>query len=168
MTTGADSPGHQARSAARLAAVQALYQIAIGGQSGTEVIAEFVAHRLGAETDGVQYADADADHFAAVVHGVIDNAAAVERLITAAAAQGWGANRLEITLRAVLSAAAYELLERVDVPARVVIAEYVDLTRSFFDEAGKAAFVNDVLDTWARELRSAEMAAAAPPRAAAK
>lgn len=166
MTEDASNPGPKARSAARLAAVQALYQIAIGGQSEADVIAEFAAHRLGAEIDGVQYADADTGHFEAVVRGVTTNAPAIDVLVAAAAAQGWGAGRLEITLRAVLCAAAYELMARADVPARVVIAEYVDLARSFFNDPGKAAFVNGIVDTWARNLRPGEFEPAA--RTAAK
>jgi N utilization substance protein B len=167
MTEDAANPGPKARSAARLAAVQALYQAAIGGQSAADIIAEFAAHRLGAEIDGAQYAEADASHFEAVVRGVVAGETAIDGLIAEATEQGWGAGRLEITLRAILRAAAYEFMERPDVPARVVIAEYVDLARSFFSDPGKAAFVNGILDSWARQLRGGEFAEPAA-RAAVK
>ena len=166
MTADAANPNRKARSAARLAAVQALYQIAVGGQSEADVIVEFAVHRLGAEIDGVQYAEADRAHFEAVVRGVAANTAAIGVLIAKGTAQGWGAGRLEITLRAVLRAAAFELIARADVPARVVIAEYVDLARSFFDDPGKAAFVNGILDGWARDLRPGEFAEPAARTAA--
>jgi N utilization substance protein B len=144
----------KAKSAARLAAVQALYQMDVGGVSLDEVIAEFEAFRLGKETDGVLYRDADAGYFHRLVSGVVSAQRELDPKIHAAL-QDWPLARIDVTLRAILRAAAQELLANHDVPARVVINEYVDIAKAFFD-GEEPGIVNGVLDTLARRLRPAE------------
>jgi len=147
------------RGAARLSAVQALYQMDIGGATLDDVIAEFESHRLGQELDGVRYLNADAKFFRDIVSGVVANQRRLDPLIHAALAHGWPLVRIDATLRAILRCGALELTERDDVPARVVITEYVDVAKAFFDE-DEPKVVNGVLDRLAREARPAEFAAA--------
>lgn len=143
------------RSAARLAAVQALYQIELAGASAQRVIEEFVAQRLGREIEGDRYNDADADWFADVVRGVDLRRAEIDERLGRCLDKERTLDRLEAILRAILRAAAYELLARVDVPAKVVISEYLDVAHAFFAGA-VASFANGVLDRLARELRGGE------------
>ncbi len=148
--------GLRRRSAARLAAVQALYQIDMGGAAPDSVIAEFVRHRLGREVDGDQYGDADPTLFADIVKGVIARQADLDRMISSVLTPDWPLERLETVLRAVLRAGTYELLARSDVPARVVISEYLDIAHAFF--AGKEpGLVNGVLDRIAHVLRPGDL-----------
>jgi N utilization substance protein B len=144
------------RGAARLAAVQALYQMEIAGAGINEVVAEYENHRLGREVDGEQYLEADAAWFRAVVAGVVADQRAVDPLIHAALPAAWPLARIDALLRAVLRAGAWELRSRRDVPARVVISEYVDVAKAFFasDEAG---MVNAVLDRIASGDRAGEL-----------
>jgi N utilization substance protein B len=146
-----------ARGASRLAAVQALYQMDVGGASLEEVLAEFEAWRLGQELDGVEYREADADFFRELVTGVVRNQRDLDPLIHAALARGWPLTRIDVTLRSIMRAAAQELVGRSDVPARVVITEYVDVAKAFF-EHDEPRMLNGVLDTLARDLRPAEFA----------
>lgn len=143
------------RGAARLAAVQALYQMDVGGASTDEVLAEFEAWRLGRETEGVRYRDADQPFFRDIVSTVVRDQRELDPLIHAALAQGWPLARIDTTLRAILRSAAHELKNRSDVPARVVIDEYVDVAKAFF-EGDEPRVVNGVLDVLAREMRPAE------------
>jgi N utilization substance protein B len=148
-------PGRK-RSAARLAAVQALYQIDLTGEPVAAVIAEFVKHRLGREIDGENYGEADASLFTDIVRGVVDRQTDLDRIIGAALTPEWPLERLEVILRAILRAGAYELFARPDVPARVIISEYLDIAHAFF--AGKEpGLVNGVLDRLARTLRPDEL-----------
>jgi len=150
--------GVKARSAARLAAVQALYQIEVTGRPAVGVIKEFVAHRLGVETDeGEKLHDADQDFFADLVRGASDRRAEIDTLITPALTADWPLDRLDSILRALVRIAVYEFLARVDVPAKVVINEYLDVAHAFFAGA-EPAFANGVLNTLARRLRPAEFA----------
>jgi N utilization substance protein B len=142
---------------ARLAAVQALYQMDLGGASLTDIIAEYEIHRLGKELDGEQYRDADAAFFRDIVAGVVADQRALDPAIDAALTGDWPLPRVDATLRAILRAGAFELASRPDVPARVVITEYVDVAKAFF-EGEVPAMVNGVLDTLARRLRPAEFA----------
>lgn len=153
----APRPANQ-RGAARLAAVQALYQMDLGGATLPDVLAEFEAHRLGKEIDGDQYRDADASFFREIVSGVVADQRALDPAIDAALMSGWPLPRVDTTLRAILRSGAYELAHRADVPARVVITEYVDVAKAFFEDE-VPAMVNGVLDTLARRLRPAEFAA---------
>ncbi len=147
-------PANQ-RGAARLAAVQALYQMELAGATLPDVLAEFEVHRLGREVDGDQYRDADAVFFRDVVSGVVRDQRALDPAIHQALTPGWPLARIDSTLRAVLRSGAYELASRADVPARVVITEYVDVARAFFD-ADAAGMVNAVLDKLAHSYRPAE------------
>lgn len=146
-------PGRK-RTAARLAAVQALYQIDVTGGSPANVVMEFVRHRLGrdSEGEGENFGAADEGLFAELVEGASARRGELDRLITAALTPDWPLERLEIILRAILRAGAYELLARPEVPVRVAISEYLDVAHAFF--AGKEpGFVNGVLDRLARTLR---------------
>jgi N utilization substance protein B len=143
------------RSAARLAAVQALYQMDMTGIDITDVLAEFEAHRLGQEVEGDQYCAAEPEFFRALVEGVVQEQRRLDPRIDQQLAQGWRLTRVDSILRAVLRSGAYELLVREDVPARVVINEYVDIAHAFFgDEEPKV--VNGILDRLAREARTDE------------
>lgn len=148
----------RARSAARLAVVQALYQMELSGTGVGSVIKEFLDHRLGAEIDGAEYRHADPDFFADLVAGVVSRQIAIDAEVNGTLAEGWRLPRLDSILRALLRAAAYELMARDDVPARVVIDEYVDVAHAFF-EGAEPGFVNGVLDRIARHLRASEFGA---------
>ena len=140
------------RSVARLAAVQALYQIDLSAAEPEAVIGEFLKHRLGREIDGEQYGEADPALFADIVRGTVDRRADLDQAISGALTPDWPLARLETVLRAILRAGAYELLARSDVPARVAISEYLDIAHAFF--AGKEpGLVNGVLDRLAHVLR---------------
>ncbi|CAN5351304.1 transcription antitermination factor NusB [soil metagenome] len=149
-------PANQ-RGAARLAAVQALYQMELGGTTLPEVIAEFETYRLGKEVDGDQYSNADAAFFRDIVAGVVRDQMQLDPAIDAALAAGWPLARIDATLRAILRSGAFELSVRRDVPSRVVISEYVDIAKAFFEDDGPRV-VNGVLDALARNLRPGELA----------
>jgi len=140
------------RGAARLAAVQALYQMDIGGAGVLEVVAEYEAHRLGGEIDGEQYRPADAAWFRAVVSGVVDNQRTLDPAIRASLTEDWPLSRLDTTLRAILRAGAWELSAKKDVPVAVIVNEYVDVARAFFGD-DEPRIVNAVLDRMARQYR---------------
>jgi transcription antitermination protein NusB len=144
------------RGAARLAAVQALYQMDLAGTGLNEITAEFESHWLGGEVEGDQYRPAEAAFFRDIVGGVVREQTRIDPQIDTALSRGWPLKRIEAILRAVLRAGAYELAYRPDVPARVVIAEYVDVAAAFVDQ-DETGMVNAVLDQLARELRSAEL-----------
>lgn len=140
------------RGAARLAAVQALYQMDIGGAGVLEIVAEYEAHRLGNEIDGEQYRPADPAWFRAVVSGVVENQRALDPVIRAGLTEDWPLSRLDATLRAILRAGAWELSSKKDVPVAVIVNEYVDVARAFFD-GEEPKIVNAVLDRLARKYR---------------
>ena len=143
------------RSAARLAAVQALYQMEIAGTSLPDILSEFESHRLGQDVDGDSYPEAEAAYFRDVVSGVLREQRELDPVVDDALAKGWPLKRVEAVLRAVLRAGAYELMHRNDVPARVVVSEYVDVAGAFLDRE-ETGMVNAVLDVLARRLREAE------------
>jgi transcription antitermination protein NusB len=145
------------RGAARLAAVQALYQMDIAGTGLNEILAEFESHWLGREVEGAQYLPAEAAYFRAIVEGVVREQLKLDPLIDKALSEGWPLKRIETVLRAVLRAGAYELDRRSDVPARIVISEYVDVANAFVDR-DETGLVNAVLDQLARQLRPGEFA----------
>jgi N utilization substance protein B len=147
------------RGAARLAAVQALYQMDIAGAGLNEILAQFESHWLGREVDGAQYLPAEAAFFCDIVRGVVAEQRALDPMIDTALAGGWPLKRVEALLRAVLRAGAYELGHRSDVPARVVVSEYVDVAGAFL-EKDETGMVNAVLHQLARQLRPAEFDAA--------
>ena len=145
------------RGAARLAAVQALYQMDIAGTGINDILAEFESHWMGQEVEGNQYLPAEAAFFREVVGGVVREQRNLDPLIDAALAQSWPLKRIETILRAVLRAGAFELGHRRDVPARVVVSEYVDIANAFV-EREETGMVNAVLDALARGLRGPEFA----------
>jgi transcription antitermination protein NusB len=143
------------RGAARLAAVQALYQMDIAHTGVNEILAQFERHWIGQEVEGNQYLPAEAAFFRAVVEGVVREQRSLDPLIDAALEATWPLRRIEAILRAVLRAGAFELGHRSDVPARVVVAEYVDVANAFVDR-DETGMANAVLDHLARKLRAAE------------
>ncbi|MGF1544938.1 MAG: transcription antitermination factor NusB [Parvularculaceae bacterium] len=143
------------RANARLAAVQALYQLEQTGAGVDTVVLEFKAHRLGGDLDGEMILDADDAHFETVTRGVVAGQAALDRAIEGKLAAGWSLKRLAATARAILRGGVYELVHCPDVPATVVVDEYVELARAFFD-ASEIGFVNAVLDAAARDARGAD------------
>lgn len=145
------------RGAARLAAVQALYQMDLAGTGINDIMAQFEKHWLGGEIEGVQYRPAEPAYFRDIVEGVLREQRRLDPQIDAALQRGWPLKRIETILRAVLRAGAYELAHRADVPARVVTAEYVDVASAFVDKE-ETGMVNAVLDQLARELRADEFA----------
>jgi transcription antitermination protein NusB len=141
------------RSAARLAAVQALYQLDMGKVRIAKLLAEFHAHRLGAEIEDVQYAEAEADFFDDVVSGVDARREEIDALIDSKLGDTWKISRLDKTLLQILRAGTYEMIARADVPTASVITEYVDVAHAFFDQK-EANFVNGLLDAVAKEKRA--------------
>jgi len=146
------------RSAARLAAVQALYQMDMTGIDLNEVVAEFETHRLGQEVEGEQYCEAEAQFFRDLVEGVVREQRRLDPMIDQQLAEGWRLTRVDSILRAILRSGTYELLLRDDVPARVVITEYVDIAHAFFGE-DEPKVVNGILDRLGHKLRPQEFAA---------
>ena len=145
------------RSAARLAAVQALYQMDVAGKSLVDAQAEFEAFWIGREVEGVTFQPAENAFFRDILAGVMREQRAIDGKIDEALAAGWPLKRIEAVLRAIFRAGAYELLFRRDVPARVAISEYVDVAHGFYGE-DEPGLVNAVLDTIAREARPGELA----------
>jgi len=150
-------PPGQGRSVARLAAVQALYQMELSGAGPEAVIKEFVAHRIGREIEGDSYAEADREHFRWLVLNVDNRMVELDGYVGSALDAGWTVKRLGALMRALLRAASAELLARSDIPARVVMNEYVELAGAFFSQR-EPAFVNAALDTLAHRLRAEEFA----------
>ena len=143
------------RGAARLAAVQALYQMDIAGTGLNEILAQFESHWIGQEVEGEQYLPAEGAYFRELVQGVIDDQRRLDPMIDAALQSGWPLKRIDAILRAVLRAGAYELEHRRDVPGRVVVSEYVDVAHAFV-EREETGMVNAVLDQIARQFRGEE------------
>lgn len=141
------------RSVARLAAVQALYQMEVSSIGVEHVIREFTEHRFDRDIDGVVLASADEGFFADLVRGVVAEQADVDARIVKRLAEGWRLERLDATVRAILRAGAFELIHRLDVPTEVAIDEYVEVAKSFF-EGTEPGFVNGALDGVARDVRT--------------
>lgn len=146
-------PANQ-RGAARLAAVQALYQMDVGRQSLEDTLSQFSAHMLGREVEGEQYLPADADFFKQIVTGVIRSQLDIDPTIDKALSNDWPVGRIDATLRAILRAAAFELLRRRDIPAGVVITEYVDVAKAFYEDDAPG-MVHAVLDAIAKQVAAA-------------
>jgi N utilization substance protein B len=145
------------RSAARLAASQALYQMEIADKGLNDILAEFEAHWLGQEIEGDAYTPADLAFFRDVVSGVQRDQLPIDRALDDTLADGWPLKRVEALMRAILRAALYELRNRPDVPARVAVTEYVDVAAAFFGSE-ESGMINAVLDALARQTRPAEFA----------
>ena len=155
------SPGHSAgvsairsrsRSTARLAAVQALYQLEMEQTPLAKLLHEFHQHRLGETIEDATYAEAEVDFFDDVVAGVDARRAEIDALIAARLAKGWSLERLDRPMRAILRAGTYELVARLDVPVATVITEYVDVAHAFYDKR-ETGFVNGLLDAIAKATR---------------
>jgi len=145
------NPTSQSRSAARLGAVQALYQQQMEGTATAKLLNEFHQHRLGKVIEDEEYADADVDFFDDLVKGVDARRGEIDDLLTARLASGWTLARLDKTMLQILRAGSYELLARSDVPKAAAISEYVDVAKAFFDDR-EAKFVNGILDAVAKEI----------------
>jgi N utilization substance protein B len=142
----------RSRSAARLAAVQALYQREMEATPVPKLLHEFHQHRLGATIEGVEYEDAEVDFFDDLVSGVAARADELDGLIAARLASDWTLDRLDRPMRQILRAGAYELVARIDVPTGSVISEYVDVAKAFYGQK-EAGFVNGLLDAVAKDVR---------------
>ncbi|MBN9075429.1 MAG: transcription antitermination factor NusB [Rhizobiales bacterium] len=140
------------RGTARLAAVQALYQMDIVGTGLLEIAAEYEAYRLGKEVDGSVYREADAQWFRAILSGVVEHQKEIDPVIGQSLTEDWPLSRLDSTLRAILRAGVYELMKRPDVPVAVIVSEYVDIAKAFYEE-DEPKLVNAVLDRVARRVR---------------
>ncbi len=143
----------RARSAARLAAVQALYQQEMEGTRMPTLLDEFHQHRLGATIEDVEYADAEIEFFDDLVKGVDARREEIDAAIVGKLAAGWSLERLDKPMRQILRAGTYELIARIDVPTATVISEYVDVADAFYDKREKG-FVNGLLDGVAKAVRS--------------
>ncbi len=142
----------KSRSAARLAAVQALYQHTMEETRLPRLLDEFHQHRLGVEIEDMQFADADVQFFDDVVSGVVARRDEIDALLSERLAEGWSLQRLDRTMLQILRAGSYELMARADVPTGSVISEYLDVAHAFFN-AREAKFVNGVLDAVAKAVR---------------
>jgi N utilization substance protein B len=142
------------RSAARLAAVQALYQQEMEGTPAARLIHEFHSHRLGATIEGDTYVEAEHSFFDDLVSGTLDRREEIDGLISGRLAEGWTLERLDKPMKAILRVGAYELIARPDVPVASVISEYVDVADAFYDKREKG-FVNGLLDAIAKAARPA-------------
>ncbi|MFC3078225.1 transcription antitermination factor NusB [Phenylobacterium terrae] len=146
------APRH-ARSVARLAAVQALYQMEVSNAGVEAVIREFTEHRFDRDVEGMTLAAADEAFFAEIVRGVVAHQRQVDAAIVKRLAENWRLERLDATVRAILRAGVYELEHRAEIPTEVVIDEYVELAKSFFD-GPEPGFVNGALDGVAQDVRA--------------
>ena len=144
----------RSRSAARLAAVQALYQQEMEGTPVARLLKEFHDHRLGAVIEDEHYHEAEREFFDDIVSGADARREEIDALISARLAQGWSLERLDRPMRAILRAGVYELIARADVPAGSVISEYVDVAHAFYDKS-ESGFVNGLLDSIAKHARPA-------------
>lgn len=154
MTGKTSSKSGGARASARLAAVQALFQIEQSTDADPRhVITEFRAFRFGREVEGDLYADPDQDLFEDIVIGASSRGEEIDSRLKAVLMKGWPLERLQSVLRAILRAAVYELIARPDIPSAVIINEYLDIAHAFFEEGGESAFANGVLDRLARDIR---------------
>ncbi|HJS40071.1 MAG TPA: transcription antitermination factor NusB [Sphingomicrobium sp.] len=143
----------RSRSAARLAAVQALYQMEMEGTPVAKLLHEFHEHRLGATIEDETYAEAEIDFFDDIVSGADARRDEIDALISQRLAEGWSLERLDRPMRAILRAGAYELIARADVPVATVISEYVDVAHAFYDRR-ETGFVNGLLDAIAKAART--------------
>lgn len=144
------------RGTARLAAVQALYQMDIGGMGLAATVAEYENFRLGREIDGEIYRDADPAWFRQIVAGVVDQQKSIDPVLQGTLVEGWQLARIDSILRATLRAAVWELTNKPDVSSRVVVSEYVEVAKAFFEGGEEPRMVNGVLNTLAHRLRPEE------------
>jgi N utilization substance protein B len=141
------------RSGARLAAVQALYQMEQTEQSTRSVIADFMGDRLGLNDEGEPIEEADPDIFKTIVNGVVEHQEQIDAAIMKRLATGWKIERLDATSRAILRAAVYELVAEISLPSQIILDEYVSLAHAFF-EGAEPKFINGLLDAVSRDVRA--------------
>lgn len=142
------------RSAARLAAIQALYQLENGDETTAEmVVQQYIDHRLGQEIEGDQYVEADQELFSDITKGAWNRRSEWDDLISEHLSSGWKIERLDIVLLGIIRAGVYELKARPDVPTPVVINEYVDVANAFFERT-ESAFINGILDRIGKKVRT--------------
>jgi|APSaa5957512535_1039671.scaffolds.fasta_scaffold150401_2 transcription antitermination protein NusB len=156
MSSGKSLSVGKRRSAARLAAVQALYQMDIAGGEANSVVGEFTQYRLGEDVEGVAIVEADRELFGDIVLGVSAHRADIDDRLRSVLTGNWTFDKLELLVREILRAATYELMHRGDIDPPLTISEYVDLAAAFFSEK-EPDFVNSILDQIARGSRSADM-----------
>lgn len=144
------------RSSARLAAVQALYQMEIAGNGISNIFAEYETFWIGQEIDGVSFQPADINLFRKIIKGTVEKQKDIDPLINNSLTDNWPLNRIVPLLRAILRAGVYELIQQKDIAARIIISEYMNITQSFYDE-DEPGLVNAVLDKIARNLRVGEL-----------
>ncbi|HOY80016.1 MAG TPA: transcription antitermination factor NusB [Hyphomonadaceae bacterium] len=140
------------RAGARLAAVQALYQMEQTEQSARSVIADFMEDRLGLNDEGEPVEEADPDIFRAIVDGTVERQEAIDSAIMKRLASGWKIERLDATSRAILRAAVYELIAEISLPSQIILDEYVSIAHAFF-EGAEPRFINGLLDAVSRDIR---------------
>jgi len=140
------------RAGARLAAVQALYQMEQTEQSARSVVADFMEDRLGLNDEGEPVEEADPDIFRSIVLGVVDRQEEIDSAIMKRLAQGWKIERLDATSRAILRAAVHELVAEISLPSQIILDEYVSIAHAFF-EGAEPKFINGLLDAVARDVR---------------
>ena len=150
------------RSLARLGAVQALYQMDMTGNTLAEIIPEYIEHRLGQDIDDIPLSKADKSYFRDLLRGVVNAQSVLDPLIAGKLATGWRLARINSILRAILRAAAFEMHSKTNIPAKVIITEYIDIAHSFFD-GDEPKVVNGILDRLARDLRALEFSDAGAP-----
>jgi len=161
MIASAPKPDASARRAARLAAIQALYQMELTGLDAETVVEEFATYRFGREPELTALGEPDEAFFADIVRGVPHHQAEIDAAITQCLASDWRLSRVDSILRAILRAGGFELIARPDVPVKVVIDEYVELSYAFFS-GEEPAFVNAALDKLAHRKRAAEFGETPP------
>jgi N utilization substance protein B len=149
----------RSRSASRLAVVQALYQMELADQDSETALREFIDHRFGEEIDGDQVVEADEKYFAELIRGVVEQQVEIDNAL-AGYLKEWKFDRIDATMRAVLRAAAFELIARPAVPGRVIVHEYLNVATAFFEEGEEIAFMSGVINRMARERRPEEHAPA--------
>lgn len=160
MTVNAASPQNRKellrarRAGARLAAVQALYQMEQTEEGSLAVIRDFMDDRLGLDDDGAPVEEADPDLFKAVVSGVVEHQEPIDAAIVARLANGWRLDRIDSTSRAILRSAVYELMYDINLPSQIIVDEYVSIAHAFF-EGPESGFINGLLDAVARDVRQA-------------
>ena len=152
MTELSGNQKRRMKTAARLYAVQALFQMETSGQTADQVVVEFLDHRFGASYDGAELIDGDISLFRQIVDLAVNYQAPVDQMTDRALVAKWPIARIDPTLRGLFRAAGAEL-SQTDTPPKVVISEYVDLARAFHPQGKEASFVNAVLDHMAREAR---------------
>lgn len=147
-------PAHAARSTARLAAVQALYQMEVAGASTEDVLRDFDAGKLPRQEEAAEAGEGDVDLFKTLIENAVNRQLTIDRAIARRLGKGWKLERIDAVARAILRAGAVELEQRGDIPTPVVIDEYVEIAKAFFD-GPEPGFVNATLDACARDLRGA-------------